>query len=243
MSDSDKNSTHSPRLIVAAVALGVLLAVGVIVVASILIGQGNRAHAIAVSSSAGNPPASTAPTAADASVCGLPGYQSTGTLAKAPATKWSLVGTMQAPSYKGVGPGVVESNGFRSCFAHTVEGALFATASYAAVTTDGSYSLEAAQKLIVPGAGQQADEATAKAGGPHTGANLQVAGFSIGSYTGRTATVTLVFQGTDGELVSVPIELQWSAGDWKQILTPDGQTPLNETIVSSLDGFTPWAAG
>ena len=47
MSDADKNSTHSPRFIVAAIALGVLLVAGVIVVVSILVGQGDRAHAIA----------------------------------------------------------------------------------------------------------------------------------------------------------------------------------------------------
>lgn len=242
MSDADKNSTHSPRFIVAAIALGVLLVAGVIVVVSILVGQGDRAHAIAVSSSAGNPPAPTGPTAADASVCGLPGFQSTGTLAKVPATRWSLVGTMQAPSYKGVGPGVVGSDGFRSCYAHTVEGALFAASNFVALTTNGNYVLQAAQKLDVPGPGQQIAIEQAKAGATHSGSGVEVAAFQISSYTGKSATVTVVFQSTGGALDSVPIELQWSSGDWKIVLTADGQTPLNSTIISSLDGYTPWAA-
>lgn len=47
-----------------------------------------------------------------ASMCGLKGHETSGTLTKAPQAEWVLVGTTAAPRVEGAGPGMIEDDGF-----------------------------------------------------------------------------------------------------------------------------------
>src|SRR4051812_21106495 len=72
------------------------------------------------------PAASTGPAGAEPSICGLPASDDTA-LGTAPDSTWELVGTMAVPSAPTLhGPGSVDTTGFRSCFAHSPTGALYA---------------------------------------------------------------------------------------------------------------------
>ena len=110
----------------AAVVVGLIVTLGLILTAAGLLGGGGGAA----------PPSAFAasPTPAqDTSVCGLPDVALSGSLEKAPSAKWSLVGTIAAPTVDGQGPGRVDADGFRSCFAHTPSGAVVAAANIAAL--------------------------------------------------------------------------------------------------------------
>lgn len=220
--------------VAAVVVVGVIVVLGIFVLVSSLLAP------------AKTPPITeptTAPTqsAADASVCGLEGFEATSSLTKAPEVKWELVGTVAVPVDPTVGPGAIDDDGFRSCFAHTAEGALFATINYFALSSDAR-TFPRIPELIEPGPGR--DAAASAAGGEQTAnTRLQVAGFKVNSYTGEEAVIDVVWSVTTsgGRLVSLPIVLHWVDGDWKIALTEKGQLPFSSAPLENLGGYIPWA--
>ena len=224
-----------------AIAVGaVVLAAGVFI-AGVGIGHGGSSEA-ALPSGATNPaPISYPVEAVQASTCGLPGLDPAGTtLTAAPATVWTTVGTMAAPSAKGVGPGRTSGDGLRFCYAHTAAGALFAVANLWAMGTDSRLTVPVLQQQTVPGPGRTAALA---AGTPqaNTGLSAQIAGFKVTSYTGRAATVDIAFQLNTGQLVSFPAPVQWDGGDWKAVLADDGTPVFRPSTLLGLAGYVPWA--
>ncbi|MFT7711189.1 hypothetical protein ACMT9Y_09515 [Clavibacter tessellarius] len=189
-----------------------------------------------------SPSASALPDGA-ASVCGLPGYEETSSLTQAPNVTWSLIGTMAAPvDMQGAGPGVQEDGGqFRTCFAHTSEGALFAAINFAAAGSNPSnhprmYELLADGKAkdMVRAAGSGTDQTSSD--------RVQVAAFKVNAYASDTATIDLVLKVTSAgdALVSQPLVLNWEHGDWKVLLTENG-TQYQPSPLSSLGGYIPFA--
>jgi hypothetical protein len=178
-----------------------------------------------------------------ASVCGLPGYEETSSLTQAPSVTWSLIGTMAAPDdMQGAGPGVQEDDGqFRTCFAHTSEGALFAAINFAAAGSNPSnhprmYELLADGKAkdMVRAAGSGTDQTSSD--------RVQVAAFKVNAYAPDTATIDLVLKVTSAgdALVSQPLVLNWEHGDWKVLLTENG-TQYQPSPLTSLGGYIPFA--
>ncbi len=184
-------------------------------------------------------PTTPAISAQDQSVCGLPGFDTEGTLTAAPVTDWELVGTVAAPTDpKGAGPGEVDDDGFRSCYAHTPPGALYAAANFVALGTDATLGPRLIELVAEgPGKGRVERQST----GGSSGDRAQIAGFRIGSYTGNAATVDLVLNYSSGTLVSLPLKLTWEAGDWKLVLADDGSLPLSPAQLENLGGYIPWA--
>jgi hypothetical protein len=93
--------------------------------------------------------------------------------------------------------------------------------------------------LVAPGEGREA----APSGGATSSSSFraQVAGFTIGSYDGTNAVIDLAINYSDGQLVSLPIKLLWSEGDWKVVLSADGSLPIAPAPLESLGGYIPWA--
>ncbi|RFA17760.1 hypothetical protein [Subtercola boreus] len=179
---------------------------------------------------------------ATASVCGLPGYDTTNTLTATPETKWEIVGTMAAPGSTTIGPGITGADGVRSCYAHTAAGAVFAVANFWAMGTDIRLAPLVTAQSLVPGPGRDAAMAMKTTQGS-TGTSAQVAGFKVLSYDGTDATIDVVLEtstGTD-QLFSFPVPMRWSGGDWKLVVTDDGQQVFRPTALQSLGGYTPWA--
>jgi hypothetical protein len=171
----------------------------------------------------------------------LKGYNTHGTVESAPTAKWQLVGTVAAPTDSStVGPGVIEPSGFRACFAHTPTGALYAASNVVAMGSDDTLRKELAEKLIVPGPGQDAAIASANLSST-TAVRYQIAGYKVLSYDGDTAKVDVAVNSSSGQLVSFVWDLKWTAGDWKFVVTDDGKSPIAPAPLTSLGGYTPWS--
>ncbi|TFC56814.1 MULTISPECIES: hypothetical protein [Cryobacterium] len=240
MSDQSEqqNPFRSRRFVLSMVIVAVIALLAVIVLVSNLLGGKDE-----TAPTASPLPSTTAvPVDSDPSSCGLEGYETTASLTDAPDTTWTLVGTVAAPSDpEGSGPGVTDSSGFRSCYAHTAEGALFAAANYVALGTDATM-YDKMSALVAPGPGR--DALIAMTEGADSGASsdrAQVAGFAINSFDEKAATVDLALNYNDGQMVSLPIKLVWSAGDWKIVVADDGSMPIAPAALNGLGGYTPWS--
>lgn len=234
--NTQPNSPFTSRgFIAAAIFVGVIVLAAVIALVTTLTSPHDR---VAQPTST---PSSPVASGADKSVCGLPGFETQSSLTDAPKTKWELVGTVAAPTNpKGAGPGKIENDGFRTCFAHTAEGALYAAINYVALGSD-SRNADHMAKLFVPGPGV---DLALKAGTVSPSkARLQVAGFKVNSYSATDATVDVVWAVTSSgnQLVSFPTVLRWEEGDWKIVLKDDGQPPFTPSPLQSLGGYIPWA--
>jgi len=237
MNDSEpRNPFTTKGFIVGAAVVGALALAGIVLGVTSLDagGGGNTAATPGTSTPSSN-------ISADAeSVCGLPGYDETGTLAAAPTTEWTIVGTMAAPNSDTAGPGVTDDDGVRRCYAHTVDGALFAVANLWAMGSNARLSDPVIEKLTVPGPGRDAALARDVAQS-NTGLSAQITGFKTLSYNGDSATIDIAFRLNDGTLASIATDVAWSDGDWKMQLTDDGQSAYNPVLLQSLGGYVPWA--
>jgi len=235
-STQPNNPFASRGFIAAAIVIGVILLAGVIVLVTSLTAPHDPVAKPTFS------PSGPVASGDDKSVCGLPGFETESNLTAASDTKWELVGTVAAPTDPKVGPGKIDSDGFRSCYAHTPEGALFAAVNYVALASD-SRNIPKLPDLIAPGKGKDAALAQSTDAPTPSTTRLQVAGFKINSYNGSDATVDVVWAVTSqgNALVSFPTVLRWTGGDWKIVLNDDGQPPYGGSQLQSLGGYSPWA--
>lgn len=183
----------------------------------------------------------------NASLCGLPGYETSGTVTSAPAgVTWSLlsVNQMALPSAPGAGPGRTSPSGVRYCYAHTPVGAVLAAENLPGMlalgTTSSAIADEVGQRLIT-GAGASSLVAELKQPGQTIpGLVVQIRGFDLIGYTGEQAVVDVASQGTttDNQLVlaHVQIQLQWVGNDWRYEALPGAASPA-EGSLSSLAGY------
>jgi hypothetical protein len=227
----------SRGFIAAAIVIGVIVLAGVVVLVTSLTAPHDP---VAQPTSTPSGPVALGN---DNSVCGLPGFETESSLTTAPDTKWELVGTVASPIDPKVGPGKIDSDGIRTCFAHTAEGALFATVNYVGLSSDAR-TRPLIVDLIEPGLGRDAVKTAASAGGGESpNSRLQVAGFKVNSYTAHEAVIDVAWTVTSsgGQLVSFPMVLHWVGSDWKVVLTDDGSFPFTLAPLSSLGGYIPWA--
>jgi len=235
---NDNTQPSSPStsrgFIAAAIIIGVIVLATVIVVVTSLTTPKPAAQPTAT-------PNGPIADATDKSICGLPGFETENSLTAAPETKWELVGTVAAPTDPDVGPGFVNKDGVRTCFAHTAEGALFAAVNYIALGSDARTQPHLVD-LVEPGLGRDA----LKAAGPdltQSNSRVQVAGFKVNSYSANVAVLDVVYRVTSSsnQLVSFPMVMHWAAGDWKLSVTDKGEPPFAAAPLQSLGGYLPWA--
>lgn len=231
-----------PGFIVAAVIVGIILIAGLIVLVTSPL-RDNIDFADPRPSPSASSSASPSISTAEASICGLEGVDDENTLTAAPETDWDLVGTVAAPSGSdGAGPGDLDEAGFRSCYAHTAEGALFAAVNIYAMSTDSRLAGELSERYLAPGPGRDAAIERGRDIDPTNSTRAQLAGYKIDSYSIDETTVDLVFQiSSSGQLVSIPTVLQWNAGDWKIVTDAEGLSPLAPAPIENLAGYTPWS--
>ena len=235
---SEQPTRRSRGFIAGAALVAVLVVAGIIVSLGALLGGRSGTD----SGRDGNgAPRAVASAMAGGSVCGLTGMDSAGaTLTVAPVTRWATVGTMAAPSSSTSGPGRKQSDGLRSCYAHTATGALFAVANFWATGSDPRLYRQIVQQNVAAGPGQA--KALSASGAPsNTGMSAQIAAFKISSYRPAAATVDVALQTSDGQQVGFPVPLVWQAGDWKVQLADDGTPVFRPTILQTLTGYIPRA--
>lgn len=226
---------NRPIVVVSAVLLAVVLVAGVIVA---VVGAPNPAP---VSPSA----ASTDPDSSS-SKCGIADGDQSVPTSRAPEASWELVGRIAAPSNRAVGPGLIASDGLRSCFAHSPTGALFAATTIVAQGSTPALALRNAQNNFAAGPGRdivvsQLREARADTAPGAAQVSAQIAGFQVLKYEGRTATVDLAVTRSNGVVLSAVIDLVWQDGDWKCVLQDNGQARVPIRQIPSLAGYVFWS--
>ena len=243
--NNERNPFTRPGFILSA-ALIVALIAAVAVIAFLPRGaEEPDAGTTAPSSSATSSTAATTETAAEESICGLPGNEETA-LGTAPDSDWELVGTTVVPTApETVGPGLV-SAGFRSCFAQTPVGALFASANLVGLGSvqDVEIQRKLIEQLVVPSAGQQAaleDLAERDASSPSSGTSIQISGFQLLSYTDESANVDIAFTTESGAVGHASIPLSWVDGDWKTEIADSGQLLNEPAQLNDLSDYIPWS--
>lgn len=250
MSQSTESTTESnpftkPGFILAA-ALVVALIAAALVIFLLPKGQDNTQAAPAPSPDATSAaPPTTSADPAGKSICGLPSSTETA-LGTAPKSKWELVGKMAVPTDpKTSGPGLTDSDGFRSCFARSPTGALYSAVNLVALGSSKSQEMNVrlADKLMVPGAGRDAakKEAAALETSKGPDESIQVKGFVLKSYTPADTNVDLAFQTPAGGLVHAVLPLQWVDGDWKVKVSDAGKLINDVAVLRDLSGFIPWS--
>ena len=247
MSQSTESTTESnpftkPGFIIAA-ALVVALIAAAVVIFLLPKGQDTAQPAPGTAASANAATASPSATAgAGKSVCGLPSSTETA-LGAAPKSKWELVGKIAAPTDpKTFGPGVTDEDGFRSCFAKSPTGALYAATNILAMGSSGDPVLnrKATDQLLMPGPGR--DIARADSSSKSTSnSTVQFRGFVIKSYSPSAANVDIAFQTDKGLLGHAVLPLQWADGDWKLAIADSGQLINEIAQLRDLSGFIPWS--
>lgn len=240
----DENTGPSKVFIGSAVVIAAIVVLGLVLsLTNILGGQTEPADSTSAPSAGESAPASAGTTSSpsEASVCGLTDVQMDGTVTIAPNATWALVGTTAAPSVKGQGPGKIEEDAYRSCYARTPTGALLAAANYAAIGSHDPLRKKFYEQGFVPGPGRDAILATPPPRSDGTGVRVQIAGFRILRYDGKQADVDLALRTSSGALGATVLNLEWSEGDWKMRLADDG-SELSPTVqLPSLDGYTLWS--
>lgn len=190
---------------------------------------------------------SSAPTAQSDSdsVCGLKGHETSGTLNRAPEADWQLVNKIAVPTVEGSGPGTVEDDGFRYCYARTPEGALLFSANFLAMGSDPRFEERLVEHLLAPGPGRERAQTAAGQGrGDAEDSGVQVAGFRMKNYTDEEATVDVLMQVVSGggsAYAYQQFDLRWTDGDWRLITADDGGPRSDPQPVPDAAGFIPWS--
>ncbi|MGL5828622.1 MAG: hypothetical protein ACRC0L_03510 [Angustibacter sp.] len=239
----NENGGTSKKVIASAVTIGAIGALGIILtVSSLFDGDTESAPPPATTASAtDSSPTTPAAPAADASACGLTAVQLNGTVPTAPTATWSLLGTIAAPAIKGQGPGKIDPDGYRSCYARTPTGALLAAANYVAIASHYPLQRKFLERNIAPGPGRDTLLNKPIPKNPDDGTRIQITGFRVLKYSDALADVDIAFRNSNGALVSFVYNLIWSGGDWKMQLANDGE-PLNAfTPIPSMAGYVTWS--
>lgn len=242
----DDRSGPSKKLIGSAVVVGIIVLLGVVLSLGNLFGDKTgpsptTAPSPSTTTSTDTASSSSSTTASEASMCGLTDVQMTGTVAAAPAATWTLVGTVAAPSIKDQGPGKVEADGYRSCYARTPTGALLAAANYSAIGSYGPLRKKFYAEATVPGPGRDALLKKTVPGAADGGTRIQIAGFRLLRYDGVSADVDLAFRTSSGAIGATVVNLQWSEGDWKIRVADDGSELSPFVQLPTLSGYTAWS--
>ncbi|GAA1590803.1 MULTISPECIES: hypothetical protein [Kribbella] len=159
------------------------------------------------------------------------------------AVTWQFEGAMLIPLQVAGGPAATKANGVRYCFAHSPTGAVLAAMVLLGQVQNRSVALDVLRERVVPGPGQQRAIAEAKAemATPSDGTNVQFVGFKVIYYApdGSQAIIQIASQLGDQGVGALPVTMQWSKGDWRAVLQPDGSFngSVEPDILSSLNGY------
>jgi hypothetical protein len=155
---------------------------------------------------------------------------------------WELYDTVALPFSAQAGPTVINGDVAR-CYAHSPTGALLATVQIAVRYALAANWQAVIAKQVMPGTGRNV-YAAERPGADVTiqaGQFGQFAGFQFITYTSALAVVQIVVQLPSGEMQATAMTVQWSGGDWRLQLQPDGSPGPNVQQVPNLTGFIPWA--
>ncbi len=242
----DEPPRTSKRLIASAVAIAAIVVLGLVLSLTNLLGAKTEptptTTAPSPAASAASAPPSPTSLANDASVCGLSAVEMSGTVTSGPAATWALVGTTAAPSIKGQGPGKIDDDGYRSCYARTPTGSLLAASNLLAMGSQAPLlGRKMTERSTVPGPGRDAALARTPARPDSSGVRIQIAAFRILRYDGNTADIDIALRTSNGAIAAQVFTFKWVDGDWKVVLAPSGDLPSPMSQLPSLSGYILWS--
>lgn len=235
--EDDRGPWTQPGFLAAAGVIALLAILGVVVALSGGGGESTRSAPPAA------PPAPREPTdVGNASACDLPVGNASVPTSGLPDTRWELVGSMAAPTAPETHGPARTVDGFRTCFAHTPTGALYAAVNLWAASTAAPaaevLSTLGADTPVRPEAVRDAREQGADVRLDDEG-TLQVAGFNFVSYDENNASINLAFRLENGGLLRIPAAVRWEDGDWKYVIPPAGDPGAGQ--LKDLSGYVEWA--
>jgi hypothetical protein len=154
---------------------------------------------------------------------------------------WQLWQGVALPFSSTAGPEIVRGDVAR-CYAHTPLGALIAAVQiqYRFLVSNDWEPI--VYRQMMPGPGRAVlvslEKTAAAIPGPPTppGGYDQIAAFLFVTYTRQVAVIELVTQSDEGGMVVGTYSVEWSHGDWRLALQPDGHlTPAVQTVTSVVD--------
>lgn len=230
---TDKSPWTQPGFLAAAVIVAILLVLGVLLAVT-----GGRADNGTTAAPPPPPPPGAPAPDLEASACGLPAGDADVPV-EPPSASWELVGKMIAPTRpETVGPGRT-NGGYRTCFAHSPVGALYAGVNFWAALT-AKPSANVYRRLASPSpARATAIQNARREPSKRLEGGLQVAGFVFGSYEPDRATVKLAFRLEDGRLVAADTTMLWADGDWRYEVPLD-QARGSVGQIPDLGGLVAW---
>lgn len=241
--DTSQSPFTKPRFIVAAILVAFIVIFGIaIVFINASKDDPDLASPESVESSSPSPPPGEEPPIGGASICGLEGVVLEGSLPIAPDTQWEYQGTTAYPVSPKYGPGEVSEGGYRYCFQHSPEGALFMAANAVSQGTYDDGTVGGWLNYVVA-EGPYREELLTDIGDGGTTDNgrLSIRGFRLLAYDGTTARVDLAVRATvEGQTVvfSGVYDLVWQEGDWK--ISTDTPAPLNMAQIPDMSGYITW---
>jgi hypothetical protein len=242
--ENEQSPFSRPSFIIAAVVVAALVVAGVIVGVNVATkddgGDAQPAPSTTTTTSAA-PSAEPTADAGGASVCGLTGDKLSGTITTAPQATWEYQDVYSYPTSPSAGPGETAQEGYRFCYQHSPEGALFAAANATTMAFIPELRLGWLEYALTDG--PYRDELlTSARSDTSEGVRASIEGFRMLAYDGEKARVDIAFEGTaSGKVVtgSVVFELVWSGGDWK--LDANLSEPTRIAQLPDTAGYIPWS--
>lgn len=176
------------------------------------------------------------------STCGLAGSELKPTSqVNMPAMRSSLFVDSTYYYYNNLtGPGKRADGDVPTCYAHSSEGAILATANFQALSAGGHKLIDLVKATTYEDDNQKRLLAETQNSGNSTA--VQTVGYSIQVIDENNVVVRLAIRVPQySALAQSTFTLIWDKGDWKIKLGPD--EPLDITIISSVEnaGMVPWA--
>ncbi|MFF7684494.1 hypothetical protein ACFZA2_17220 [Microbacterium sp. NPDC007973] len=245
--DTQQSPFARPGFIVGAVVVAALLITAVFLTV-LNLNRGNDAappegNPSSSSSASAAPTPSESAVAGGVSVCGLDGVELSGRVTTPPTAEWAYVRTVAYPTSKTYGPAATTSEGVPTCFQHSPTGALFAAATALAVPADPTLARAWIETALSSGTYRDKLLAEANTGSETSGVRLQLVGFKVLSYDGKTASIDLAVRGsTEGQTVtgSAVYALVWEDGDWK--IDANNPAPFDFASIPDTSGYIAWGA-
>ncbi|MEU4196563.1 hypothetical protein AB0E69_31975 [Kribbella sp. NPDC026611] len=157
-----------------------------------------------------------------------------------PAVSWQFDGDMLIPLQAEAGPAETSPSGVRSCFAKSPTGAVFAAMVLLGQLANQQVAEDVLQARVLPGPGREKALAQARdTSTPPTPIGVQFAGFKVIDYYGNRAVIQVAAKINEQAVAALPVTMQWTKGDWKAVLQPDGSFngQVKPDVLQTMDGY------
>lgn len=156
------------------------------------------------------------------------------------SVSWQFDGDILIPLQAEAGPAETTASGVKYCFAKSPTGAVLAAMVLLGQIANPELSDDVLRTRVIPGPGvERALAAGRTPSAPPTPIGVQFAGFKVFDYYEGRAVIQVAAKINEQAVASLPVTMQWSKGDWKAVLQPDGSFngQVAPDVLSSMDGY------